>query len=649
MINDNCQTKIYKPITIFIMKKIFLQLVFIFFLSFFSSCEREEFEISNESTQNQSDYQVKKISFNDVKLNKNAFEKLKESRSKLNRSVLQRGVYNEDFGVFIDTTNILFIEKDGKHSFTFQIINEEDKSIVENLILNSKDTEGYDAFISKYLLTQEEIIKIENGESLETKVPSTVTNVNSTYSLSVSGPCVTSTFSSEFVCYPQNGGEPVYYGGNYSGGCSGTLIYETTQIISINYGCLSGGSGGSTSGGGYNPGGGSDSGGYNPGGYWTGGGSGSSGGSQTNPNNPILTTPNINYPTVPRDFLISLTNEQLNWWNALENSTPRNEIIDYLNNNKIEGTNLVNPEAMAFALELINLANNEEDKEIIPNLISLSIITKENGYFESFFDSNYYNLINPFTEVDTEMYNPLWGVYFTIECSIARHKLSQEPGWNDLHPLVQDAKVYWAASKEMIHLGLDLIGLVPVVGEVADLTNGVIYTIEGDGVNASLSYASAIPVAGWFSTGVKFAKRADGLKYLVVGTNNLISFGAYNSKKFRQACGIAIGDATQQAHHLIPRGSQIIEHEVVQRAAKATNNGGFHIDQALNGVAVATWRNQPNHPNYNNLIRQKLVNFLNANPNATPTQCYNQLMIILNQAKQAVINNPNTHLNDLIF
>ena len=27
---------------------------------------------------------------------------------------------------------LFFIEKDGKHSYTFQIINEEDKSIVEN-------------------------------------------------------------------------------------------------------------------------------------------------------------------------------------------------------------------------------------------------------------------------------------------------------------------------------------------------------------------------------------------------------------------------------------------------------------------------------------------------------------------------------------
>ena len=310
---------------------------------------------------------------------------------------------------------------------------------------------------------------------------------------------------------------------------------------------------------------------------------------------------------------------------------------------------IIKPEAEQFTKELIDLANNEEDEELIPNLINLSIVTKQNGYFENSFDTNYYNLINPYTEVDTQAYNPLWSVYFTTQCAIARYKLSQEPEWNNLYGWQQDAWVYWEASKEMLHLGLDLIGLVPVVGEVADLTNGVIYTIEGDGVNATLSFASTIPIAGWFSAGVKFAKRADGLAYTVKAANNLISFGAYNSKKFRQACGIAIGDATKQAHHIIPRGSQIIEHEVVQRAAKATTNQGFHIDQALNGIAVATWRNQPNHHQYNNKIYDKLQFYIQQNPNATPTQCYNQLMIILNQAKQAIINNPNVHLNNLNF
>ena len=178
------------------------------------------------------------------------------------------------------------------------------------------------------------------------------------------------------------------------------------------------------------------------------------------------------------------------------------------------------------------------------------------------------------------------------------------------------------------------------------MTNGIIYTIEGDGVNATLSYASTVPIAGWFSAGVKFAKRADGLKFLVVGADNLISFGAANSKKFRATCGIAIGDLTKQAHHIIPRGSQIIGHPIVQKAAKALTNQGFHIDQALNGIAVASWRNQPNHNQYNNLIKLKL----DALPsNLTPNQAYAEVVNILNQAKQAIVNNPNTHLNDLNF
>jgi hypothetical protein len=340
---------------------------------------------------------------------------------------------------------------------------------------------------------------------------------------------------------------------------------------------------------------------------------------------------------------IFVSNNTVNNTISNENLSLANQLINYIITNSSVSL------AEQFIIELLQLANNENDKLLSSKLINLTLLTKQNGYFENPFDSNYYSLINPYTEVDTQAYSPLWNVYFSIQCAIARSKLSQEPGWNDLHPWLQNARVYWDASKEMIHLGLDILGLVPAVGEIADITNGIIYSIEGDGVNASLSYASAIPIAGWFSAGVKFAKRADGLNFLVKGTNNLISFGAYNSTKFRAACGIAVGDATKQAHHLIPRGSQIIEHEVVQRAAKATTNQGFHIDQALNGVAVATWRNQPNHPNYNSRIYNKLQTYIQQNPNATPTQCYNQLMIILNQAKQAVINNPNTHLNDLIF
>ena len=50
---------------------------------------------------------------------------------------------------------------------------------------------------------------------------------------------------------------------------------------------------------------------------------------------------------------------------------------------------------------------------------------------------------------------------------------------------------------------LDVAGLVPVVGEAADLANAAWYTAEGDYTMAALSAAAAIPFAGWAATGAK--------------------------------------------------------------------------------------------------------------------------------------------------
>lgn len=50
---------------------------------------------------------------------------------------------------------------------------------------------------------------------------------------------------------------------------------------------------------------------------------------------------------------------------------------------------------------------------------------------------------------------------------------------------------------------LDVAGLVPGFGEVADGTNALIYLARGDNVNAALSAAAMIPFAGWGATGAK--------------------------------------------------------------------------------------------------------------------------------------------------
>jgi hypothetical protein len=85
-------------------------------------------------------------------------------------------------------------------------------------------------------------------------------------------------------------------------------------------------------------------------------------------------------------------------------------------------------------------------------------------------------------------------------------------------------------------------------------------------------------------------------------------------------------------------------HDAIQKAAKS--GSAFHMNEALNGIAVASWRNQPNHNLYNNRVEA----LLDAIPsNLSVNETYNQVTNILNTVRNAIINNPNTHLNDLIF
>ncbi|MGI5171133.1 polymorphic toxin-type HINT domain-containing protein [Spirillospora sp. CA-253888] len=73
-----------------------------------------------------------------------------------------------------------------------------------------------------------------------------------------------------------------------------------------------------------------------------------------------------------------------------------------------------------------------------------------------------------------------------------------------------DATGLWSWS-DLGHLGLDVVGYVPVVGEAADVVNGVWYAAEGNYVDASLSFSSAIPIAGYAASvakGVKTAAKA---------------------------------------------------------------------------------------------------------------------------------------------
>ncbi len=65
-------------------------------------------------------------------------------------------------------------------------------------------------------------------------------------------------------------------------------------------------------------------------------------------------------------------------------------------------------------------------------------------------------------------------------------------------------------GSEALHVGLDVVGLIPGVGEIADGANALVYLAEGDKVNAAISAAAMIPGAGMAATGAKYGKKVVG-------------------------------------------------------------------------------------------------------------------------------------------
>lgn len=149
-----------------------------------------------------------------------------------------------------------------------------------------------------------------------------------------------------------------------------------------------------------------------------------------------------------------------------------------------------------------------------------------------------------------------------------------------------------------------------------------------------------------------FGRKKFGLKVITTTTgktklvwklvNGAVEFG--DRGQLRKILNLAVGNPLV-AHHIIPWAQG--GNELVQRAAKSAN--AFHMNEVLNGIAIAAWRNQPNHVAYNNLINSRLDNFRDLNPNATPDECYEFLEGLINSVRTWIINHPNSHLNDLVL
>ncbi len=106
---------------------------------------------------------------------------------------------------------------------------------------------------------------------------------------------------------------------------------------------------------------------------------------------------------------------------------------------------------------------------------------------------------------------------------------------------------------EQLHLLLDVIGMIPGFGEVADGINAVFYAAEGDYVSAGISAAAMLPIAGWVAAGGKVVKRG-----LVKGTKVAV-----------EMFGKAVKEVTEGiAKELIVRYSRKLGSEVFEKMSR---------------------------------------------------------------------------------
>ena len=86
-----------------------------------------------------------------------------------------------------------------------------------------------------------------------------------------------------------------------------------------------------------------------------------------------------------------------------------------------------------------------------------------------------------------------------------------------------------------IHPILDAVGFVPVLGEPADLVNGLIYAAEKDYINAGISMAAVIPVVGDAGKAVKYGAKAVDKGGAIAKTLNVVRkpLAKNESKQFK--------------------------------------------------------------------------------------------------------------------
>jgi A nuclease family of the HNH/ENDO VII superfamily with conserved AHH len=250
---------------------------------------------------------------------------------------------------------------------------------------------------------------------------------------------------------------------------------------------------------------------------------------------------------------------------------------------------------------------------------------------------NIFNQYLPATLAPSATSDPFFWAQVGIDAAFNK---IDNPDWSAL-------KCFWEAMNETVHGGLDMAGLVPIFGEVADLTNGLIYAIQGNGTDALFSIAAAIPIAGWASTAAKYARKTiyalDGTKRTLKWfkrADGLINFG--NRDLLRKVLGLSTSDA-RIAHHILPW--KFWDHPLIQKLAKSKNS--FHLNERYNGIALNAIQHAGSHEAYSTRIFNALEGI--RQKNLPDDDAFREIKNLIDKITTAINNNPNTAIDNIIF
>lgn len=208
----------------------------------------------------------------------------------------------------------------------------------------------------------------------------------------------------------------------------------------------------------------------------------------------------------------------------------------------------------------------------------------------------------------------------------------------DGHGWFDDA-VDWVKDNgsDLGHAALDVAGLVPGIGEAADLANAAWYGAEGDAANAALSAAAAVPFAGWGASAVKAGKYAVKGADAAQGAAKAADAGQSTAKTASKAADAGAGGAkTAPAPKPAPKSGSVSAGKPsgggggkaggTTSGGQKASGGGSGGGKAANGGGSSATKNAGNGvgPNNQNIVYRNLnsaddpAKGLTAkNPNAT--------------------------------